>query len=142
MMDEQSSHFNLGFREMPDGISRGSLAYGLRLSLLNSVDDCQDFLKPHIKSDWEIFFAGVNWPSGQIKANVQFALMDDRDTAYEKTKSEGATIILDESDRRTPRFDVNLDERRTGVDRRLKSGEHVERPKSGRHETAGEIKVF
>jgi hypothetical protein len=99
-------------------------------------------LKPHIKSNWEIFFAGVSWPSGQIKANVQFALMDDRDTAYEKTKSEGATIILDESDRGTPRFDVNLDERRTGVDRRLKSGERVERPKPGRHETAGEIKVF
>jgi hypothetical protein len=68
--------------------------------------------------------------------------MDESDTAYDKTKSEGGTIILDESDRRTPRFDVNLDERRTGVDRRLKSGERVERPKSGRRETAGEIKVL
>ena len=58
-----------------------------------------------------------------------------------KTKSEGATIILDESDRRTPRFEINLDERRTGVDRRLKSEERAERPKSGRRETTGEIKA-
>ncbi|MBC8451950.1 MAG: hypothetical protein H8D70_01855 [Rhodospirillaceae bacterium] len=126
---------------MPDGIYRRSLDYGLRLSLLNGVDDCQVFLEPHIKSDWEIFFTGVSWPSGEIKANVQFALVGDREAAYEKTKNEGATVILDESDRRTPRFEMNSDERRTGVDRRLKSGERVERPKSGRRELAGEIKT-
>lgn len=123
---------------MPDFSTPRSLAYGLRLSLMTSVEDCRELIEPHIKSDWEIYFAGVAWPAGQIKANVQFACSDDRELAYQLMQSADSVVSLDEEDRRAARFDTGRDERRNGTDRRLKSGERSERPNTGRREIHGE----
>ena len=123
---------------MPDSTGHRPLNYGIRLSLRDSVEDCRKALEPLIKSDWEIFFTGMSWPSGEIKANLQFASEEDRAIACEQMRNGNTAIRLDDQDRRAPLFDLIESERREGVDRRLKSGERAKRPNTGRRERAGE----
>ncbi|MBG06438.1 MAG: hypothetical protein CMM59_20445 [Rhodospirillaceae bacterium] len=123
---------------MPDSISQTPLNFGLRLNLLDTVQDCQTLFEPLVQSDWEIYFAGVNWPSGNIKAHVQFAEEEDRERAYDRVLKNDVPVKLDESDRRAPKFDLGDEERRSGLDRRIKSGERAERPNTGRRSLNGE----
>ena len=57
-------------------------------------------LEPVVENDWDIFFAGVIWPSGHIKANVQFEREIDRDVVYETAKLGNEVVALDAEDRR------------------------------------------
>jgi len=123
---------------MPDSISQKPLNYGLRLDLLETVHECQDLFEPLVQSDWEIYFAGVSWPSGNIKAHLQFAQEDDRERVYDKALMDASSVKIDDNDRRAPKFDLNEDERRSGLDRRLKSGVRAERPNTGRRALSGE----
>ena len=115
-----------------------SLQYGLRLNLLDGVDECRLLLETVVENHWDIFFAGVIWPGGSFKANLHFEREVDRDLAYETARSCNDVIMLDTADRRQPLYEVSEHERRSGVDRRLKSGERVERPQTGRRLLAGE----
>lgn len=123
---------------MSDSTRHRPLNYGVRLSLLDSVEDCRKAIDPLIKNDWEIFFTGMSWPSGEIKANLQFACEEDRTVACEQMRNGSVAIRLDDQDRRAAVFDLMENERREGVDRRLKSGQRAERPNTGRRERNGE----
>lgn len=119
-------------------MSTQPLNFGLRLNILNTVEDCRAYFVPHVTNDWDIFFTGISWPTGQIRANVQFSCPVDRNLAFEQATRANAVLAVDTSDRRAPFFELEKLDRRSGVDRRLKSGIRKDRPNTGRRDSIGE----